>query len=1038
MDFWKITISIILVIVILFMIVNNRTEGYYDFSSDQTAYQQRQRSVFWDNSIPLEEDVSFSPDQLNKAFRNSDSGLPFNVDRNANYASLFKPGINYDLDAKIKACLNITNPNNLPGIPKSNDCGWWYIEDPTKISLSIFGNISGPNNPEKVQSTYPNGRWIWDKATAVKLEEIKECKRLTSCIAIDGKNASQSKTVSCGFCENLGHGIPIDTVTNQPKYSDDGTTCYSSFLKTTSSACTVTNNFTSTSASCDSSTGQDPYKYDANGNVTGLSPCAVQTRGAQGASGSNLGIPGLGGSGLGGAVTSGSGGIFGLTSTQVNSSNSQAVDSNCIPVNGKLTRGCLITLAKGVGFTEGGRLISIINGTKNISSVNDLPDIDKIAVTLLQNDGVAININVFGGGAITRTTAAQIYTDIFAKSTSGTTPKIREAAKYLSIGSTDFDICDFANTESGTFPLTCLQREFRKAGCQASGTSYPKATNANEYSSMNWGAIKQSFSGLYSSMNNAASYKAQDIAVQKCLGPTYYRPPIEICNENGVEYIIYLERLLPASADSNEAANNIFFGRVISKNGMFRSENTGIPITTDNNAYTILKSKASFSSFMFAPKLVVRTVKTPLTNESLTIAGRISLGDSTPWSLNNTIIPRDSYTIISTDKYGNNPLNYTDEFTLTVNLTKKQPNIISYKSKRLDVWGYTLVPSLPMTDATIKDYQLLQDSWRPVIGLDYFKERSDDMNNILTVIKSINFPYTEKSGKKSLNLTPTVPIVPNTYNFEYSGIYRPNIKTITFMINPTNPQASLYWPILELKNSLDNSNFQIILAKDNIASNSCYIAISMRGDKPFSTMSSGLGNVIPFNIWTHVTIFIDSSSQGSVNIKVTTTNTQSTLSNTATFSGDRTNQTLYNKTFILSTLCNMSVAWIHFYDYNLTQSEILRDMNYDNPDYIVPPLTNISPQTPNSKCNNIQYASTLTTKGEKITTPSAIAHSNAATCCAACANTNGCKAFEYIPDDNNKAGTYCNLYKSGSGYTALRSRELDGTTWKGKAASILE
>ena len=120
-------------------------------------------------------------------------------------------------------CQGATNPRNLPNRGLSRvGCGWVYYADPAKPSKGAIGTSRGP-----IFSAGNDGQWIWNLQVAAKMEDIKQCKKLTACDNVDGNDF----TSVCGFCPDSGHGVPINSQGAQ-LYPDDETACASTPIRT--------------------------------------------------------------------------------------------------------------------------------------------------------------------------------------------------------------------------------------------------------------------------------------------------------------------------------------------------------------------------------------------------------------------------------------------------------------------------------------------------------------------------------------------------------------------------------------------------------------------------------------------------------------------------------------------------------------------------------------------------------------------------------------------------------------------------------------
>jgi hypothetical protein len=167
------------------------------------------------NSILTTMDLSPLKTQLNQALALPDptsQGTP-----PTDYSPLFvqNPAIVFTKQDSA-TCKNAMHPNQLPPSTSKVRCGWWYVDDPSVLSVGTLGTYMGPMFPNALP---PGGVWMWNLAEAAKKEDIKRCKRLKACAVVGYYNATPG--VQCGFCPSLGYGVPVDGAGNV-KYSDSG------------------------------------------------------------------------------------------------------------------------------------------------------------------------------------------------------------------------------------------------------------------------------------------------------------------------------------------------------------------------------------------------------------------------------------------------------------------------------------------------------------------------------------------------------------------------------------------------------------------------------------------------------------------------------------------------------------------------------------------------------------------------------------------------------------------------------------------------
>jgi hypothetical protein len=377
------------------------------------------------------------------------------------------------------------------------------------------------------------------------------------------------------------------------------------------------------------------------------------------------------------------------------------------------------------------------------------------------------------------------------------------------------------------------------------------------------------------------------------------------------------------------------------------------------------------------------------------------------------------------------------------------------------------MPNIPALNAvTMKDYQLLQDSWKPVIAFDYFKENSNDTNKVLTVFKNSTLQFKDVGGKKAADFTATnstvqstrgvnaINTLSNMYRFRYSGIRRKSIKTYTFMVRPKSSSPFLGEQcLLELFNTANKAKIIFSLRKINTG-NQYYFSVYMRGIDIMGSPETGINDAgigtnlrIPNDQWSHITVTMEEKSNSESNFTNFYFHMNGAYVSQSPFSVNSTqnnsivrtdlNEMNYTDTFVLGSNLNMSVAWIHMYDYILNLDEIRRDMNYDDPEYIMTPSVTYTPAALIEKCRNIKYGETLTNvvPSGMMQLTQAERSRDAYGCCALCDSRTTCKAFTHVP------GIGCSLYSSSTPNTTIGLRDTttadNASNYDEWAASIL-
>ena len=470
-----------------------RREGFEDFLQLNTRYTKQQDAYFQDQAG---KEIYVNPglklDLLNDAFYQPDLYLATSKDRD--YKDYLTENPYNAFSGKDTMCRQARHPRDLPArAPRDiTACGWWF--HPDVPSVGAYGSLNGPVNNEGLP---PGGQWTWDVPTAVMKEDIKFCKRIKSCdlLTIPGVMGR------CGFCTRLSYAVPINA-DGSDKYPDSQIGACGELNKKTPDECkpAAAPIVTSDGVNCGSLGRPSP---DNNIRLYNKDECDV----IDGNWYSN------------GECLMKGGGSYSAACSGLNSALQTVSPRTCDPgPSGALSKECLISIASGIGFTRAGAVLGNLYNNVRPS------DMDKQAIDLLATIGVSIPDAVLSSGMTDVQTAGTTYTQIYNAMTSAPKPMIKEAAKWLAIGSDSFDVCGMEAKVTGPFDATCLQQAFREAGCQASGAAYPSKATAAKYASMTWGEVGNLFKKTHDAML-APDVATQDKASKDCLGVSYYRPP---------------------------------------------------------------------------------------------------------------------------------------------------------------------------------------------------------------------------------------------------------------------------------------------------------------------------------------------------------------------------------------------------------------------------------------------------------------------------------------------------------------------------------
>lgn len=786
-------------------------ESFLDLKQTQTEYTDQQRSYFQlsDKLIPVNKNLSLNSAQVNNAFYLAGTSPNFNI------SQVLVPENNSFEERDFAFCRTAVHPRNLKRPPKASiGCGWWYVENPNGLSVGALGRLDGPID-RNLAKQHPGGRWIWGLEEASKLEDIKKCKRVKTCDVMDAVGIRGE----CGYCPDMGHAVPIDS-SGKPKYPEDEDQVCASNLALTSQQCPK-QNFQIVDDT------ETEVQYDSNGNPTGTS------------------------SGL-------------LTSL----GEATVIRATCDPDrSGRLTRDCLLSLAKSVGMTETGAIAKTL---RNVDRVI-ITEVKYAIQYISEFAQVIIPEALMGLGNIDKASASSIYSQI-VELMRNPNRKVSESAKYLAIGNPDFDICMIEDGEMGPFPSECLEREFRKAGCQPSGNRVPTSKNSAIYNSQTFGKVKEEFKRLFNSMKDAGSREEQNLAMMACLGTELYKPKPPVCKEHGMEYILY------ASNDGGQTPS-IFLGRYISKDGLVGTRDKWTPYWGGNSGLKSLVDRFSVPAKIVA----MRTYAVLEKDTSMSIMGLVPAG-STKVSINNDPVEGMIKNTGVPTSFG--PMNVEQwQFVLPRKIRNKimvtsSGTNIGYP----DTWEYAT--------KNLETFQLNNESWKPAVSLDFFRGEIRDYNGIIQLMKDSNVVADTLSGRQCALFMRRNGVIPWK-----TGISGQTIGTITCMFY--------------MNSTMNSQIVQLISAKE--------------GGKSVFTISVMPSTLTPANTWVHIALVLNDNKN--IIAYVNGKKQPNPLPLAPNFSSY-----LMDDVRIGANL-DGGIAWFHVYDGKLTQQQVIRDMNFDNPTY---------------------------------------------------------------------------------------------------------
>lgn len=340
--------------------------------------------------------------------------------------------------SSIDQLIAIKNPSAAIG------CGWLYTPPrqgspyPQK-SQGFIGNKDGPLDAYNPPGDYK--KWYFDLQRAKKQMLLDKCKALKTCSDID----SDVFKGACGYCTDTNQGVPIDTV-GKPLYGNDPIgTCNPGSIITSSGGC--------------------PIPQPSNG------PQPI-------------------------------------------------IDRTCEPKDGRLAADCLYSKLLTAGCSDNGSLaIALANPTSSSNYISALANGDAVKIyNRVANP--PLNLGVFSQGATTMDVVLKEARQLAANATgTNANTALGAAARDLCLKSGTINTFDFCSELSDTtvppFDLDCLQKLFRKMGGQPSGSAYPSTSNINTYNSMGTlGAIKQYLTQISGNMKNADYVTQRDAMIQ--------------------------------------------------------------------------------------------------------------------------------------------------------------------------------------------------------------------------------------------------------------------------------------------------------------------------------------------------------------------------------------------------------------------------------------------------------------------------------------------------------------------------------------------
>jgi hypothetical protein len=253
----------------------------------------------------------------------------------------------------------------------------------------------------------------------------------------------------------------------------------------------------------------------------------------------------------------------------------------CDPLtNGSLPRDCLVKTAAQAGCSNAGTLITALKSGSDTNYLDTLSEA-RSYITYQERAANGINDTAMRTGKITVSDALNDFQDVFNAATSDANMGLKSAAADLCFTKGAFDEYDFCTelqpTSKGPFSLDCLQKAFKRAGGQETGSMYPTPMNFSKWNTYNtWNEVNNAIQNLQS---NASS---PDRAIQqKTIGQfqgipldNKAAPQFPLNSLNNVEIFWFTP---DTDLKSNGTYNTTFLGRRIRSQIPKLEDTTGVP-----------------------------------------------------------------------------------------------------------------------------------------------------------------------------------------------------------------------------------------------------------------------------------------------------------------------------------------------------------------------------------------------------------------------------------------------------------------------------
>ena len=255
----------------------------------------------------------------------------------------------------------------------------------------------------------------------------------------------------------------------------------------------------------------------------------------------------------------------------------------CDPLtNGSLPRDCLVKTAAQAGCSNAGTLITALQSGSDTNYLDTLTQAQSY-ITYQQRAAVGLNSNALKYGKLTVSDALTEFQDVYNAASSSPNMGLKAAAADLCFNKgtlEEFDFCTELQPTSTQFSLDCIQKAFKRAGGQETGTLYPSPSNAGsivKWNSYNtWADVTSAIDTL---VTNTASpdRKIQQRAIGQFQGiplDNKAAPQFALNSVNNVEIFWFTP---DTNLKGSGTYNTVFLGRRIRSQIPSLQNTSGVP-----------------------------------------------------------------------------------------------------------------------------------------------------------------------------------------------------------------------------------------------------------------------------------------------------------------------------------------------------------------------------------------------------------------------------------------------------------------------------